>query len=50
MPFDLLAPEDFYKEFVDTKRVIKILKSKKDRQHNSQTMIYKTQYRKLKIK
>jgi hypothetical protein len=30
------------KEFEDTKEVIRILISKKNRQHNGQTMIYKT--------
>jgi hypothetical protein len=44
-------------EFEDTKEVIKIRKSKKDKQHNGQqkkdkrtTTIYKTLHRKLKIK
>jgi len=41
-------------EFEDTKEIIRIRKSKKDRQHNGQTkkeqtMIYKTIHRKLKI-
>ena len=43
-------------EFEDTKGVIRIRKSKTDRQHNAkrkvtkgQTMIYKTPHRKLKI-
>ena len=50
MPFGLFALEYFYEEFVDTKRVIKIRKSKKDREHNDQTMIYKTLHRKLRIR
>ena len=50
MPFGLFAPEHFYEEFVDTKRVIKIRKTKKDREHNDQTMIYKTLHRKLRIR
>ena len=44
-----------YKEFADTKGIIRIRKSKKDRQHNGQrnkqrsTTIYKTLHRKPKI-
>ena len=44
----------FQEEFEDTKVVIRIRKSKKDRQDNGkrkvQTMIYKTLHIKLKIK
>ena len=45
-----------HEEFEDTKRVIRIRKSKKDRQHNNpkkrpkgQTKIYKTLHSKLKL-
>ena len=43
-----------YEDFEDTKRVIRIRNSKKDRQHwpkeKGQTTIYKTLHIKLKIK